>query len=82
MDIITTLGFGGLAAAAVIAVVLSWPRRRASMNRFVKRSGSPARPDRRSATDHWFGDPVLFVGGDAGSADCSAGSDGGGGSCD
>jgi hypothetical protein len=75
MEITTSMiGFVGLGTVAVIAIVLAWPRRRpARANRF---GGRPTR------SPEWFSsDPVLFTG-DAGSADCGAGSDGGGGSCD
>jgi hypothetical protein len=83
MEITTvTLGVAGLAALAIIAAVFARSRRRAAANPFVKPSVSPARPARRGST-HWFSsDPVLFVGSTAGSANCGAGGDGGGGSCD
>ena len=83
MDITTTtLGFASLGAVAVIAIVLVWPRRRVTTNRFLGRSPLPGRPGSRSLTDWFASDPVLYTGGDAGSADCSAGSDGEGGGCD
>ncbi len=83
MEISTmTLGFIGLAAVAVTAIVLAVARpwRRGHTSRFVARSASS--PRRRSWTSNWYAsDPVLFVGGDVASADCGAGADGGGGSC-
>jgi hypothetical protein len=84
MDITTTtLGFASVGAVAAIAIVLAWPRRRVTTHRFLGRPPFPRRPGSRSLTDWFAGDPVLFTGGDAGSADCSAGSDGGGGGgCD
>lgn len=81
MEITTlTLGVVGLAAVGVIAIILARPRRRVTTTRFVPRSVS-ARPGRRGSTGWFASDPVLFVGADAGSADCGAGADGGGG-CD
>jgi hypothetical protein len=82
MDIpTTTLGFVGLGAVAVIMTVLGW-RRRMTATRFIERSRLSDRPRSRSFTDWFAGDPVLFTGGDAGSVDCSAGTEGGGGGCD
>jgi hypothetical protein len=76
----TTLGYLGLTAAAVIAILLARPWRRAATNRFVNRSAALARP--RSRRSAWFGsDPLLFVGAEGGSADCSAAADAGGGGC-
>jgi hypothetical protein len=79
----TTLGFVGLAAVAVTAIILAVvrPRQRGATNRFVGRSASAARRRSWRSTNWYASDPVLFVGGDAASADCSAGADGGGGSC-
>ncbi len=78
----TTLGYGGLAAVAVIAILLARPWR-ATTNRFGRRPAS-IRPGRPGSTDWFASDPVLFVGAGAASAECSAAGDGGGGggSCD
>jgi len=82
MDVtITTLGFVGLGAVAVVMIALAWPRRTTS-KRFVGRSRLSHRPASRSFTNWVAGDPVLFTGADAGAADCGAGGDGGGGGCD
>jgi hypothetical protein len=81
MEITSTLGFVGLTAVVLIAIVVARLRRRSPTNRFVGWATSPHRSGSRNSTD-WFGrDPLLFVGAGSGSADCSAGSDAGGG-CD
>jgi len=76
----TTLGYAGLAAVAVIAILLARPWRRTTAKRFVRRPASIPR-GRPGLTDWFASDPLLFVGADTPSADCGGG-DGGGGSCD
>jgi hypothetical protein len=85
MDITTTtIGLIVLAAVAALAVVGVWPRRRPMIvGPTSGRSTRPVRSGSRSSHQWFGGDPVYYLGGDAGSADCGAGADGGGGGgCD
>jgi hypothetical protein len=72
-SITVALVFVGLAAVAVSASIVARLRRRVTTNRFFRRSGSSTRPGSRRSTAWFASDPVLFVGGDAATADCSAG---------
>jgi hypothetical protein len=82
MDIITALGFIGLAAVVVIAIVVAWPRRRMPTIRLARRSASSGRSGSGWFSDWSAGNPVFFVGGDAGTSDCGAGGDSGSGGSD